>query len=72
VIGGPLPFIQTNSKQRIGYDTFFDVFYYLGTFADPFSRAHYAKLSFRERNFAESLWGLLQAHQNEISDADDN
>ena len=46
-------------SARIGYDVFYDVFYCLGTFSEPFSRSEYINLSVRERHFAEKLWALL-------------
>lgn len=49
-------------NQRVGYDIFFDVFYYLGTFSEPFSRANYQELNIRERHFAENMWSLLQSY----------
>ena len=45
--------------QKVGYDVFYDVFYYLGTFSESFQRVSYQDLNIRERLFAETLWSLL-------------
>ncbi len=50
------------NQNKVGYDIFFDVFYYLGTFSEAFSRNKYQDLNIRERLFAETLWSLLQRY----------
>jgi len=55
---------------------FYDVFYYLGTFSESFSRSNYQNLNIRERLFAETLWSLLsrqssQEDQNQFFSLDE-
>lgn len=62
-------------SQKVGYDSFYDVFYYLGTFTEEFSKHHYQELNIRERLFAETLWSLLSRSsgqdQNQFFSLDD-